>query len=63
MTEPVWAEAVRARTEQMIQELSERLPENAGPVNIERALIEVENAYFEDIAQEVVSSVQDEKKA
>lgn len=62
MTEPVWAEAIRARTEQLIQELAENLPENAGPVSIERVLSQVENAYFGDIAQEVVDGVHDEKK-
>lgn len=62
MAEPVWAEAIRARTEQLIQELAEKLPENAGPVSIEQALTEAENAYFGDIAQEVVNTVHDEKK-
>lgn len=62
MAEPVWADAIRARTEQLIQELAEHLPENAGPVSIERALTKAEQAYFGDVAQHVVDSVHDEKK-
>lgn len=63
MTEPVWAAAaIRARTEQLIQELADKLPENAGPVKVEHALGEIENAYFEDIAQEVVDAVHDKKR-
>lgn len=62
MAEPMWAEAIRARTERLIQELAENLPDNAGPVSVENALTEVENAYFGDIAQEVVNAVHDEKK-
>ena len=62
MTEPSWADSIRARTEQLIQELGAHLPENAGPVSIERALSAVETSYFCDIAQEVVDAVHDEKK-
>lgn len=62
MTEPQWAEAIRARTERLIEELALKLPENAGPVSIEHALTEVERGYLRDIAQELVNSAPDEKK-
>ncbi len=62
MTEPQWAEAIRARTEQLIQELAEKLPENAGPVSIEMTLGESERSYLCDVAQEIINSVPDEKK-
>lgn len=62
MTEPQWAEAIRARTERLIEELTKKLPENAGPVSVERALTETESGYLRDVAQEIINSAPDEKK-
>jgi hypothetical protein len=62
MTEPKWAEAVRARTERLIQDMHLVLPQNAGPVELEAALISLEQGYFGDIAQKVLDTVPQEKK-
>lgn len=62
MTEPQWADAIRARTEQLIENLKAQLPENIGPVGIEAALSSVESDYFRDIAQGIVECAADEKK-
>jgi len=62
MTEPQWADTIRARTEQLIEDLKVALPENAGPVSIEAALSEAESSYFNDLAQGIVAGLADEKK-
>jgi len=62
MTDPRWADAIRVRTEQLIEELQSALPEDAGPVSIEAALSDAESGYFNDLAQEIVKGITDEKK-
>jgi len=62
MTEPQWADTIRVRTEQLIEDLKAALPEDAGPVSIEAALSEAESTYFNDLAQGIVEGVADKKK-
>ena len=62
MTDPRWADAIRVRTEQLIEELQSALPEDADPVSIEAALSDAESGYFNDLAQEIVKGITDEKK-
>lgn len=62
MTDHQWADAIRARTEQLIEELQAVLPEDAGPVSIEAALSDAESGYFNDLAQGIVNGIADEKK-
>lgn len=62
MIEPEWAVAVRERTEQLIRDLNAGLPQDAGPVAIERAMMQQEATYFADVAQALIDSVPDQKK-
>ena len=62
MTEPEWATSIRERTEQLIQALQQSLPEDAGPVAIERALMVQESPYFGDLAQLLIDAQPHEKK-
>ncbi len=62
MTEPKWTAAVRVRTEQLIQDLQQSLPDDAGPVELEAALTSLEQGYFGDVAQDVLDHLPHEKK-
>lgn len=62
MSEPKWSAAVRARTELLIQDLHQLLPDDAGPVELEAALTALEPGYFGDVAQDVLNTLPHEKK-
>lgn len=62
MTEPEWAAAVRARTEQLIEEMQRALPDDAGPVELEAALGSLEQGYLGDVAQSILNELPQEKK-
>jgi len=62
MTEPKWAAAVRARTEQLIEDMQKSLPSDAGPVELEATLTSLEQGYFGGVAQDVLDQLPHEKK-
>lgn len=62
MSEPEWAAGVRERTEQLIRDLQAELGERAGPVAIERVMMQQEAGYFADVTQHLMDAVPEEKK-